>query len=157
MLSACGFHLRGNVPLPPGLSPIYIETASPYDPFIQTLEETLTHRGIALAESPKDASTTLHIIRLNLAENLNSVSASTNTRQYTLVYSVEFELLGKKGQILLPQAALSTSSPVTVNSSQVLSTSSEEQTIKQEMQQRLVQQLMARLGAENTRKALKYH
>jgi outer membrane lipopolysaccharide assembly protein LptE/RlpB len=77
-LVACGFHLRGNIPLPKTLSPMYISTTRPYDPLVQLIEDTLTASGITLTDIPKKASTILNIIDIQYAENLVSALTATN-------------------------------------------------------------------------------
>lgn len=153
-LVACGFHLRGNVPLPKELSPMYIDTKTPYDPLVQAIEETLTASHITLTDSPKAANTSLRIIDIQSIENLVSVSASTNTRQYSLTKVLYLELTGKKGKIIIPESALRSSNPLTVDSNQVLNASSQKQILTDEMQQALVQQLMMKLSSRDTKKEL---
>lgn len=153
-LVACGFHLRGNVPLPKTLSPMYISTSTPYDPLVELIEDTLTASHIQLTDSPKNASTILHIIDIQYTENLVSVAASTNTRQYALAETLHMELTTPKGKTIIPVSTLTATNPLTVDSNQVLNTSVQKQTLQQEMQQAVVQQLMIRLGAPNTKRAL---
>lgn len=154
LLVACGFHLRGNVPLPKALSPMYIATNNPYDPLVELIEDTLTASHIELVDSPKNASTILKLIDIQYAENLVSVAASTNTRQYTLLEILRMELTTAKGKIVIPVSTLTASNPLTVDSNQMLNTSVQKQTLQQEMQQAIVQQLMIRLGSPNTARAL---
>lgn len=153
-LAACGFHLRGNIPLPPGLDPMFIQTTTPYDPLVQAIEDTLTSSHVKLATSLKSAKTILHILDMKSTENLVSVSTSTNTRQYALTETLQIELTDSTGKVIIPVSTLTASNPLTVDSSQVLNLSSQKQTQVQEMQQALVQQLMARLASKNTKQAL---
>lgn len=153
-LVACGFHLRGNVPLSPNLGPMYVDTKTPYDPVVQAIENALTASHIELTDSPKSANTTLRIIEVKSGENLVSVSASTNTRQYSLTKTVILELIDSKGKTIIPVSSVTASNPLTVDSSQVLNMSSQKQAQDQEMQQALVQQVMLKLGSRNTTKAL---
>lgn len=153
-LVACGFHLRGDIPLPRELSPMYIETSTPYDPLVQLIQNYLTASHIKLTESPKAANTILRIIDIQSAESLVSVAASTNTRQYALSETLHMDLTDKYGKVLIPVSTLTASNPLTVDSNEVLSTSSQKQTLTNEMRQALVQQLMIKLGSPNTKRAL---
>jgi LPS-assembly lipoprotein len=153
-LAACGFHLRGNIPLPKTLSPMYIATSTPYDPLVQLIEDTLTASHIELTDSPKTAKTILRIIDVQYSESLVSVAASTNTRQYQLLETLHMELTNKAGKVIIPVSALTASSPLTIDSNEVLNANAQKQTQNQEMQQALVQQLMIRLGSPNTASAL---
>lgn len=153
-LIACGFHLRGNIPLPAGLSPMYIETDSPYNPLVQAIKDHLTAYHITLADSPKTANTVLRIIHIETSESLVSVSASTNTRQYALAQTLKMELMGKKGQTIVPLSKLAATNPFTVESSQVLSASSQKQALVGDMQQALVMQLMAKLASQDAKHSL---
>lgn len=153
-LGACGFHLRGNVPLPKGLDPMYIDTDSPYDPLVQAIEDSLSAYNITLTNSPAKAKTILHIIDIDFSESLVSVSASTNTRQYSLIETLKMELTGPKGQTIIPLSTLTASNPLTVDSSQVLNASSQKQALVGDMQQALVIQLMSKLASQDTKQAL---
>lgn len=153
-LAACGFHLRGNVPLPKTLSPMYVATSTPYDPLVQAIEDTLTASHIELTDSPKKANTILRIIDIQSSESLVSVAASTNTRQYALSKTLRMELAGQKGKVIIPVSSLTATNPLTVDSNEVLNTSAQKQTLDGEMQQALVQQLMIRLGSLDTKRAL---
>lgn len=153
-ITACGFHLRGDIPLPSTLSPMYVDTKTPYNSLIDAIQSSLASYGIAQAETPKTASTILHILNIQSSEDLVSVSASTNTRQYAMKQTVTMELTDKNGKVIIPECKITASNPLTVDSSQVLNMDSQKQTLSGEMNQAMVQQLMMKLGSNNTKKAL---
>lgn len=153
-LVACGFHLRGNIPLPTELSPMYIETTDPFHPTILAIQDGLEASKIAVAKSPSTANTILRIIDIKSTENLISVSASTNTRQYALVETVQIEVTDKTGKVIVPVSTLSGSNPFTVESNQILTAASQKDLLSDEMQQAIVQQLFARLGSKGAKTAL---
>ena len=141
----CGFHLRTPTPLPPTLKEIYIDDTSPYDPFVQALQNTLEDAAIVVSDTPKTNITTLHIIQQSFSKKMGGISTSTNTRQYTLYYMVQFELISKEKTTLIAPTRLSTSKTLTINSNQILGSSAEEETLKREMQQTLAEQLLRHL------------
>lgn len=153
-LVACGFHLRGDIPLSPELGPMYIDTKTPFDPLVQGIENTLSAYHIELVDSPKSAHTILHIDDIQSSENLISVSASTNTRQYALSETLKMTLSDQKGRDIIPLSTLTATNPLTVDSSQILNASNQKQALTSEMQQALIQQLMTKLASHNTQKAL---
>ena len=153
-LTGCGFHLRGRVPLPPQFQHIYIQSETPYDPFIIELKDSLEDMNVVVVDNPIRAKLTLHVIKQTTTNSLGNISASTNTRQYTIYYSVEFALLDEKQQPIIPANTLSTNRSLIVNSNAILGSSSEEQTLIKEMRKTIIQLMVAKLGARNTVKAL---
>src|SRR5437588_542016 len=106
--------------------------------------------NIAIVNSPIPGVAILHIIKQQTNNSLGSVSASTNTRQYTISYSVVFELSIFKHQAIIAPSTISTYKSLIINSNQILGSSSEEQTILQEMRQTLAQMIIAKLASGNT-------
>lgn len=153
-ITACGFHLRGDIPLPSTLAPMYIDTKTPYNSLIDAIQATLSSYGIKQASSPKEANTILHILDIQSSEDLVSVSASTNTRQYAMKQTVTMELTDKNDKVIIPVSKITASNPLTVDSSQVLNMDSQKQTLSGEMNQAMVQQLMMKLGSNQTKTAL---
>lgn len=153
-ITACGFHLRGDIPLPSTLAPMYVDTKTPYNSLIDAIQASLSSYGITQAKTPKEANTILHILDIQSSEDLVSVSASTNTRQYAMKQTLTMELTDKNGKVIIPESKITASNPLTVDSSQVLNMDSQKQTLSGEMNQAMVQQLMMKLGSKQTKEAL---
>ena len=55
MLSACGFHLRSALTLPPDLGPVRVVAGDPYSPLAESLAVALEHAGANLPTTPVGA------------------------------------------------------------------------------------------------------
>ena len=63
LLSACGFHLRGEVELPPVLQETYLESKNPYTGMARALRVELEAAGGRIVETSEHATAVLHIVR----------------------------------------------------------------------------------------------
>ena len=61
-LSACGFHLRSALILPPDLGPVRVVAGDPYSPLAESLAVALEHAGATVADDgAKAGGATLRI------------------------------------------------------------------------------------------------
>src|SRR5579863_964212 len=82
LLTACGFHLQGEMQLAKPLHRLYLQAPDPYSYLVRNLEDYLKMSQVQLAASPKEASTILTILRDDTSQELLSVSGTQQTRQY---------------------------------------------------------------------------
>lgn len=145
-LNACGFHLRGKLDLPASLKSMYLSTQI-NDPFMQQLRHRINDYGIVLTNNAKSAFTQLTIINLSHHSSVSGISSSTNTRQYTLTYQLTFSFT-IDNKLILSKQSIYSSRTLTVDANRILGSDDEEITLKQEMQQDILRQLMAQITAE---------
>ncbi|HSW69673.1 MAG TPA: LPS assembly lipoprotein LptE [Gammaproteobacteria bacterium] len=153
-LSSCGFQLRGSAPLSPPLKILYIQTADPYGQLTRNLRDYLTMSGVELTDTPSHASTILHIINETQSQQLLSVSGTQQTRQYSLVLAVTFEILNPKGSVLMPPTTLSENRTFTTLSDQILGGTNEQNTLYQQMRIAIIYDIMSRLSSREVTKML---
>ncbi len=154
LLSACGFHLRGKTPLPAQLQNLAISSDTPYSDFSKQLKSTMRDMGITVDDNTAQAPYRLRIISAVNSEIVGSISSSTNTRIYTLYFTVNYQLLDKQGKIILPTQTVSSYRTLTVNANQVLGSSIESLTLQREMRSDVIEKIMYRLAAHNTQRLL---
>ena len=148
-LTSCGFQLRGAAPLSPPLKRMYIKTVDPYGQLTHNLRDYLTLSGVELTDTPQAASTVLQIISETPSQQLLSVNASQQTRQYNLILSVTFEITTPAGAVLMPPTTLSESRTFTTLSDQILGGTNEENTLYQQMRLAIVYDIMNRLSSKD--------
>src|SRR3990167_9659458 len=85
LLTGCGFHLRGSMPLSPPLHNLYLKTKDPYGPLARNLRDYFKYSHVPLASSPETASAVLDILNVTESQELLNVSGTQLTRQYNLV------------------------------------------------------------------------
>jgi LPS-assembly lipoprotein len=126
LLTSCGFHLRGTKKheqnTPKHLKIVYLQSNSPYAPFEQSLRQNLRGYNINVINDPAPKTLILQIINYNLAQTAGSVSSNLQTRQYTLVFTVNFVLRAPSGAILLGPTSVASLTTFTADLSQMLMT-----------------------------------
>ena len=146
-LTGCGFHLRDAVTLAPPLRQMYLQTADPYGELARNLRQGLQTDGVYWTATPATATTILEIVDENTTQQLLSVGGTQQTRQYNLLLSVTFKLTTPAGKILLaPQTVLETQA-LTVQASQILGGSNEQNNLYNQMRQDIVATLLNRIAA----------
>ena len=100
LLAGCGFHLRGQVPLPAAVAAPYIEAGDRYTPLYAALDERLRAAGAVPAA---DAASASAVIRLHVDEtgrDLLSVTADNKPGEYEVYYAAEFSVTDGATELL---------------------------------------------------------
>lgn len=146
-LTACGFHLQGEIPLAKPLHSMYLQSNDPYGHLARDLRQYLKMSNVQLASSSSAAETSLIILEDEPSESLLSVSGTQITRQYLLKVTVVFEIIDKNGQTIVPPQTLAETRTITVQSSQILGSSNEANLYYQQMRSQLAYAVMSRIGS----------
>lgn len=154
LLTACGFHLRGQFPLPAPLYKLYVQTTEPYDPFIQYLQGTLEKMQVTLTPSPQQATAVLVIDDMHHSESLVSSSTTSQVNTYALIYTIRFSLQDPQGKVLLEPQTISASQNYTLSSNQAITGAFEQQQYQQQLYQSVLTQLFNRLNSQKVHQAL---
>jgi LPS-assembly lipoprotein len=154
-IAGCGFHLRGNFKLPPNLQQLYITSDNLYGPVTTQLKQILSHSGVELEDQPRPEIITLSVNNQRYSQTTFSQSASAKTTQYTLYFSLDYELQNNKGLTLYGPKTVSVQGNYTVNQDAVLTTSTQEDALRSELQQQAVYQLIEQLNSPNVANAVK--
>ena len=153
-LTACGFHLRTQPPLPPEFKTLYIKSDDPYGQLTLQLEQILQSMGVKIVDTSKEAPVTLKIFNEQYTTSILSESASSSTKQYTLYLVVQYEILNNKGKILFGPKTVKEQSNYTVNENQVSSTDTQQASLKEEMQRDAVFSILMQLGSKDAMSAI---
>lgn len=146
LLTACGFHLRGMADIPAWLTQVSIVIEQAHHDLAGMLKDQLQAYNISLAASPAQANFLLIIENDAVRQQITSVSASTTPRQYQLFYTVNFKLIRRNGEVIIPETAVVISRQLTVNNNRILGSDAEELTIQKEMRRDAVLQILSRLN-----------
>lgn len=148
ILTACGFHLQGEVHLAPPLHRLYLQTNDPYGHLATSLKQYLKASKVILVSSPANADTILTILRDESTQNLLSVSGTQQTQQYNLGVIVQFEISAVNGLTLVDVQTLSENRTITLQSNQILGSSNEANLFYQQMRRNLAYAIMNRLASK---------
>jgi LPS-assembly lipoprotein len=143
-LSACGFHLRGQAPLP--FETLYI---SGTNPLVVELKRNVAAASKArLVDTPGDAQAVLGFTEELREKVILSFNAAGRVSEYQLRYRVGFRVTDAKGaQVYLPTNEILLTRDMAYSDAQVLAKEAEESLLYRDMQRDMVQQILRRLVA----------
>ncbi|MCE0723499.1 LPS assembly lipoprotein LptE [Legionella resiliens] len=146
LLSACGFHLRGMDNVPGWLNNVAIISENDDKQFVSILQSRLEGSNVEVNPDPSRARYWLIVNEVNLQQQIISVGASTNPRQYTLTLTVVFVLKTRAGQVINAPGRISISRELILNNNRILGSKDEESILIGEMKQDAVTQIIYRLS-----------
>ncbi|MCL9684626.1 LPS assembly lipoprotein LptE [Legionella maioricensis] len=146
LLSACGFHLRGLIDVPEWLNNVSIISKDGNKELVSLLKSQLEGYKVEVNPEPALAKYWLIINKTTFQQQIVSVGASTNPRQYQLILTIEFMLQTSKGQIIKAPRFVAVSRQLTVNNDRILGSNEEETVLISEMRREAVIQIINRLS-----------
>lgn len=149
-LTACGFHLQGDIQLAAPLHRLYLQTNDPYSYLQRNLQQYLRMSHVVLVSTPQEASTILAIISNTTSQELLSVNGTQQTQQYNLHATVTYQITKANGDIIIPLQSLTETRAITVQSNQILGSSNEANLFYQQMQRDLVARIVNQIASQAT-------
>ncbi len=143
LISACGFHLRGKIELPPEMARVFIEAKDLR--LAGQLGQSLAVSGAKLVTNAKQATAILKIYSAGISKKVRSVGGIGRVREYQLVYTVNFGIKDASGQVVMERKTATLIRDFSFNESQVIGKSVEESVIRAEMQRQMIATLMRRI------------
>ena len=125
LLSACGFHLRGMINVPTWLNNIAIIIKNDDKQLNSIVKAQLEGYNIQVNPEPALAKYWLVINQVLVQQQIISIGASTNPRQYTLMLTIEFMLQTRKGKIIKTPKTVTVTRQLTINNDRILGSSDE--------------------------------
>lgn len=147
LLTACGFHLRGSVELPPELAAINVQDAKPGTDIAPALRSALKSSGVQVSDM---TSMVLALKAEQYGKRVLSVDSSGRAQEYGLSYTVRFllkqdALKGEGGVVWLAEESVTQTRDLRFDATAVLGTASEEAQLREEMRRDAVSQILRRL------------
>lgn len=149
LLASCGFHLQGPMPLVQQLHTLYLQAADPYGQLEKSLRDYLKQSQVQLVEKSELAKTELVILQDEETQELLSVNATQQTRQYNLHVNVAFEITDNQGNTIVNSQKLTETRTLTMQSNTVLGSSNEATLYYQQMRRSLAIRIMNILSSGN--------
>jgi LPS-assembly lipoprotein len=147
LLPGCGFHLRGDVELPPALQETYLESKNPYTGMARALRVELEAAGGRVMESGEHASAVLHIVREISENRVLSVGSTGKASEYELFDEVVFSLSDAEGKVLIKPQSLRMTRDLVFDETELLGKISEAEGIHRQMRRNMARQIIIRIGA----------
>lgn len=145
LATSCGFRPRAQLTLPPELASLRVQGADPYSPLQRNLEQALRRAGATLVDRP--GSAVLRVSRNRIDRLPLSVGDTGRVQEYLMRYSVEFELVGPGGDVVLPSQSVVLERDYSFDTFQALGTPGEEELVKAELERDMVQAILRRIDA----------
>lgn len=145
-LCACGFHLRGMVDIPTWLEQVSVIAKEDNKELVNLLESQLDGYKIKVVDDPSQAKYWIIINYSTVKQQIISIGASTNPRQYQLIMTTNFSLKTRDGKVIKAPRNVFVSRQFTSNNDRILGSNEEEAILINEMRQDTVVQIINRLS-----------
>ena len=144
-LAACGFRLRGEVPLPFGSVFIAGGQGTPLYP--ELARRLRGEAGVKLAATAEEAEAIVEISALNFEKQVLTISGGGRVREFLLTLRVLFRVHDGKGGEWLKTTDINLRRDFSFNDSQALAKEAEERALVQTMYADALEQMMRRLAS----------
>jgi len=146
LLTACGFHLRGDVNFPPDVSSVYIQADDRYSPFYRELVAMIQKNGLQTSRDPTNADATIRVLHDETDRRALTVSARNVPREFDIYYDVTCSVSVHGNQIVDRQRFLLTRD-YTYDETRVMGKANEESVLTAALAKDLVGLLMQTISA----------
>jgi LPS-assembly lipoprotein len=141
----CGFHVRGDTPLPFRTLAI---VGAEGTPLVVDLKRTLRGNAkVGIVDKPEQAEAVLYILTNQNDKSILTLSGGGRVREFQLTQKIMFRVADTNGKEWMPTSEISVRRDFSFNDSQALAKEGEERLLVADMQADAVQQLVRRLSA----------
>lgn len=143
-VSACGFHLRGNIPLSDGIKSMYV--MAPEGTFKETLEEFLTNAGAELASSKQAADVVLNIRQAGSNRSVGTLDERGKANSFNLTFKVVYTLDDLEGEAIRKRTVINEIRRYNFDPELVIESESEEEELLESMEQDAALRILRQLA-----------
>ena len=145
--SACGFHLRNAISIPPELNPVRVVAPDPYSPLAESLADAMTGAGAQAATDPTQPATTLQIFTERWGDTPISIDELGRAQEFSLRYAVIFALIDAEGNVVVPRQAVELSRDYVAPPADATGATSERELLAKELRREMSTAILRRVGA----------
>ena len=146
-LSACGFHLREALELPPDLGAVKVVSADRYSPLAESLSQSLARAGVPEATSDMEDVTVLDLLAERWGDRPIALDSLGRAQEYSLRYAVTFELRRADGSTPVPRQTIELARDYISNPVNSTGTEGEREVLQRELRREMSASVLRRLGA----------
>ncbi|MGV7210869.1 LPS assembly lipoprotein LptE [Oxalobacteraceae bacterium A2-2] len=151
LLSACGFHLRGQggsylLPFPT----MYVGLPDGSPLAVELKRNIRANGGTTVVNKAAGADGIIEVLtdpEKTRSKSILSLDKNGRVREYLLSYNIVFRVIDSQNNELLAPTRITLTRPITFNETQLLAKEQEEAQLYKDMRTDLVQQMMRRLAA----------
>jgi len=140
LLSACGYHLRGNIELPAGLKNVYLEGGSAQ--LREQFKRAMEASSIKLNSSAEGAGIIVRIFDEDSQRRVLSLSSGGTANDFELSYRFDYELVDSKNKVLIAREPIEIKREYFNDQLAIIAKDNEETVIRNEMYQQAVRTLV---------------
>ncbi len=144
--AGCGFHLRGQAPLPPVMAAPFVDASDHYTPLYAALDARLRAAGARPAPNAAAATAVIRLSADDTGRELLSVTADNKPGEYEVYYSAEFSVSNGPAVLLSPKQVKLTRE-YGYDESAVLAKEHEEESLRIALAEEIADQILRRLAA----------
>lgn len=141
-LSACGYHLRGSVALPPELKSMYMLGVS--SPLSTELQAILRASDGKVAVAADQAGIVIKVLKEDMRRRALSIGKTGKSSEVELTYYLRFQFYDNKDVSLLDEQTIDLSREFFNDQTAVLAKENEELLIRKEMYRQAARMIMTR-------------
>ncbi|GAA5316405.1 MAG: hypothetical protein AseanaTS_16090 [Candidatus Pelagadaptatus aseana] len=145
LLTACGWHLRGDLNLPSDLQSLYIDNQSQGNVTEAELNRLIAANDVTVTENRADAQYTITLSNERYERRTISVTSGGEASEYELTYEVDYSITNAEDLILVPKSTAQVIRSYSYDRDNVIAKNEEEELIRQEMKPQLASQILNRL------------
>lgn len=146
-LTACGFHLRNALVLPPDLGPVRVVSVDRYSPLADSLAQALARAGATPATEKTTDATVLDLLAEQWGDRPISLDELGRAQEFSLRYAVTFELRRPDGTTPVPRQTIELARDYVSNPVQSIGTEGEREILQGELRREMVAAVLRRLDA----------
>lgn len=144
VVQGCGWRLRGRVDLAPVMETLYVESTE--RELTDQLKEALRASGSEIVADPEIATAILRMQEIEYERIVRTIDTRGKVNGYTLEYTARFLVDNAAGKRIYSEAAVQVQRNFDFDPTQVLQAENEEDSLREDMRQDLVQQILRRLA-----------
>jgi len=144
LLSACGFHLRGQAGMP--FDTLYLDAANSRTAFIADLRRNLEANNVKLVNSAEQADVVLNIVSEIPEKQILALGGSGRVNEFQLLYRVSLRAYDLKQQEWIPAEEIVLRRDYLYDDTKILAKEAEEALLYQSMRSDMVRQIVRRLS-----------
>ncbi|MEX2476482.1 LPS assembly lipoprotein LptE [Marinobacter sp.] len=145
-LAGCGFQLRGAPPVPPGLQPLAVSCVEQIPAELCDAVNKQLELGEIDLRSPEKADYLLRLRGFEQDRRASAITVQASAAEYTLRQTVRMDVLTRDELPLIAETSLNSSETYRYDDTNVLAKQREEEELRQQLYERLAQQIIFRLA-----------
>lgn len=144
-ITACGFHLRGNIPLSDGVKNMFV--IAPDGSFKAQLEEVLTGAGATLATGQGGADVILIVTKAEPNRTVGTLDSLGKANSYNLNFRVTYSLEDQEGNKVRKVTKLKATRQYNFDPDRVIESEAEEAELLESMEEEVSLQMVRQLSS----------